>query len=1667
MLAKLFVLAAIVKSLAAEYIANDTQLLVDMQLAGEQVFNESFFYLFEGIQIHHYGCRFVIANKREVEGFSLNETITLSPLVPINQSMADAIKLVVEGEENEEIVEYWIDDGGDKTDFEVTMHINTSNLTTHMNLFYTEELADLTQLFNSPKSAKIKPIMRYQNEWPVQVYLSKTSNCLSEVGFEMPLEHTYRVFFKLSYFNKTTSAQFKRITLFEFDAKNMTKPEIVILLKSVEMVAMPMMNDLDRQFLVFVKNTSQVFLIDSLGSLGNNGKMSVSKLNLSVGREQLNLSMVRYMESQFLVFEARHEFKNSANKVVQNFFNYYVLHKMGEQLTVHTLQALKPMFRGVLVGSYFTLDMSQVLFDFLCPDLDEAEDETILSTLYFSPTAMAFEIFLENTKVSRKGDNHVNKSYHRVTTPTHVVEVFQAQKDLDKGVTNATVRVYSRASDAMLGQVHLNNSAPVAALKYIEVSNVILVKFANDTQYFKVDDASIAIELVVQRNDKFTEERFFANDGTLFFFAAQLICNSWVDKAEHQVFALEVRGIDTSLSSIYMFKGQDLRLNYNLVKGQTLILSKKKLCRQSFLDVKVESQTTVPIQDNMYMDPVKYSVTLPTHSLEQLFLFQHKKGKKLTSTLILDLDQKTSYYQLKGEKFEWKTNGADSRHISDISLLTPQFAFINISKNMYSLDIETIQERPLTTLGSYCLAVQKLRPRGIDDLMACITADKILFTYLSDRFSPQPLVLANLQKDVMAKLKDYSLIEVLYTMHMPNTLVLVTRSKKPPYANWFLVVDIMVSTSLTVSVRSDLEIKQLLPTESINKAHILDGWIILVTNSSSIYQYAISNMPGKSLLIVRYLRSVTLAAFFDAHTKVDIVLSNVVTLKQDGSSTFKKERLAVQRLILKVVITSSTFDNSQSTEVFENAIIMNHHLHVFDSFNWIFKPKQCSQLIMGPAYYTNDRKYSESIAFACVSDGKTRASKDPVQATVYRFKSYVPKFSIAEGHRTLDVLDGKADLRPNTTADFNLTCERQIAQSMYDKRHQGEGLKLQSKPYNMRLVYFDTNSPMRITAAAANQSLRLVRNESNSLLSVMYFSQKSSYTASIDQLFVGHVNQISLVCDSQIECEQGVITMTNPPTLKDLVRFSHKKEEHVFHFSVLITDRDMLLLMVGSDIEYTRLRLSDKQKTNALVRLGGLQTLCSEGESYKNYIMSVCLHSNFKNFIRVFDVTRDMTWFQMDIDTDAIRAINVIYANIEIEQDYLTILTYNPKFGRYLSGYLFKIVELSDNNSRPSDNTLKLNYLGETSMNDEVVHFKVYRETAEANKTTEKVYYWSTKRDNASHYRITVIGYQVNQIDSSIRLIKVCDQRSLSIGLKYQDDNDLEYLIDQGELVVLPREEGPYLDIVLSLPYADDFLIRMPQALLEDKGKSTADILDQVKFLRISNPFFGIKYDIPIKPMYQQDIYLMPTNHYGRTAVLIAFHLCAATRNKSEPIQEGSIDFSKLGVAQEASNYSSIYSYSVLKFDELIDSLHPAIYLSKRKAASSDEVTTVFVLFNDGSVRSLSISHRIQIQVNSTFVSSDKVKLIAKGPGNVQSVNVRLLDDDDGKTSLKVGLFHLSLIVIITTLVLCLTLFCRNSMASSRQPAETEAEPDESNKSGVDEQLIANNPANEDDESLD
>ena len=172
-----------------------------------------------------------------------------------------------------------------------------------------------------------------------------------------------------------------------------------------------------------------------------------------------------------------------------------------------------------------------------------------------------------------------------------------------------------------------------------------------------------------------------------------------------------------------------------------------------------------------------YKIRLPNLEVSMPVLFEQRANNRASTSLILDLAGKTSYYRLEGQTFKHAKDAQDSRNLSSVSMLSSGNAIINISKNIFSFDVNEIKERPLTGVGSFCVNVENIHSSDSASFLMCLTEDSVQIQYTREIFAAESTVLPFVGPDFGSILKRSMIVKMMYSLYFPSHIFVLAHTR--------------------------------------------------------------------------------------------------------------------------------------------------------------------------------------------------------------------------------------------------------------------------------------------------------------------------------------------------------------------------------------------------------------------------------------------------------------------------------------------------------------------------------------------------------------------------------------------------------------------------------------------------------------------------------------------------------------------------------------------------------------------------------------------------------------------------------------------------------------------------------------------------------------------------
>lgn len=245
-------------------------------------------------------------------------------------------------------------------------------------------------------------------------------------------------------------------------------------------------------------------------------------------------------------------------------------------------------------------------------------------------------------------------------------------------------------------------------------------------------------------------------------------------------------------------------------------------------------------------------------------------------------------------------------------------------------------------------------------------------------------------------------------------------------------------------------------------------------------------------------------------------------------------------------------------------------------------------------------------------------------------------------------------------------------------------------------------------------------------------------------------------------------------------------------------------------------------------------------------------------------------------------------------------------------------------------------------MNDESVSFKVYRANdkvlqrpvlQELESSVDRLYIWSLRRKSASSFDIRIQGYLLEpKLNEESRkrwfnVMPVCDDKRMELSFDLWNQSSSSYLLDQARLILMNVEDKQYYDMIIHLPFAHDYLLRVSSEKLENKDKKTLSIFNDARILVISNPFFGIRSSMQVRPIFVNSTYYVPSNYFPERSMIRCYYIDQKVKERANKPPENFLfnyrvksEEKKRSVIQEH-ELNTIYTFGLLRFQGLIQAV--------------------------------------------------------------------------------------------------------------------------------------------------
>ena len=178
---------------------------------------------------------------------------------------------------------------------------------------------------------------------------------------------------------------------------------------------------------------------------------------------------------------------------------------------------------------------------------------------------------------------------------------------------------------------------------------------------------------------------------------------------------------------------------------------------------------------------------------------------------------------------------------------------------------------------------------------------------------------------------------------------------------------------------------------------------------------------------------------------------------------------------------------------------------------------------------------------------------------------------------------------------------------------------------------------------------------------------RTMISESVIQFFQGNIFRARMECESFVECADGIV--------KSVGQVKNQKQNYKFNIDGLtrfsVTNRFGTTFVSENEI----IRVDEFQAATK-IDISGLLSNCSDTDIIEDYFVAICLHNDGSNYFRFMKTSDNFNWFDIRIQLPSTRSIKVSEIILQVRETYVTVLTYNIFFKRYLTVFVFKWVKL-------------------------------------------------------------------------------------------------------------------------------------------------------------------------------------------------------------------------------------------------------------------------------------------------------------------------------------------------------------------------------------------------------
>ena len=1495
------------------------------------------------------------------------------------------------------------------------------------------------------------------------------------------------------------------------------------LIEDIKMIPLSTINSVEKQFLIYIKNSSKIWVVTTY----TGGAQQSSNLTFFAETLPIVISNIMYIQNEFLFIEQEHVVRDAKLINVTTTMNHYVRVPLGLKVAPGLIKSAKKLTMGKYQCSYMNLDGSLMLFDFQIPDLDGTPGETPISTFFFSKFTEDFELYLEEVTQHQRNSTYIESTYKRFITKTYVVEFFNYADNVKDNRTYMSLT--NRRTNRALGLIMLPNPNKVYQIEQFPTEFTFFIKYTTDpknvTDYsgpsYNMTDATrsnghllsfglpnIIFEVIKPNttNNENNQKKVSArrrlqmniSSNPPFRVTLQVNCSTKenekpVEKFRTSIYLinpnseyfehLKQKDLNDNNSGLEKFNlsTNDLRIDGYFPSGIEVHLKMEKFLLGSFVYFSFNKAEPLKFTLNNNLRNEFFDMTLPMTNMSMPIFFESKKSRLITRNIIFDFATKTSYYRYNDGNFEFFKDAVDNRKISNIEIIGAEDALLNVSRNVFSLNVETLMEKPLTGIGSFCKKVVFCRINLMPEFTLCLTDTTIQAHYTFERFSAKQikLNLIDISNGLSETLKSQKIVNMMYTNYFPSHLYLLT----------------LDTTHLTYGITvfelypgMDLYIhkEQHVPLELLNQrlnnfkdefSHIecLEDYIIVVTKKNYFFSYNIrSSRTNNVKLTINMQRVSSLDEHFSAikykgkDYQIEPIIQKFEYVKLFSEPTvdnsYQAEKIYTERLVFMLNLRRlKEGQEIQDPYNFTSIIMFDHRKSSYEAFIPIVRGDDCLRIFMGPAILLEGEKQERSLVVVCITGNVTSGIQlkdtDTPAAKIGVLETLRNGIMSSDNYNLENFFKDFPDPESGKTARLS-----QINPLFYKGNHI---LEIMNNTKNisdssLKSVIFNRTVSMNFSETYAlfstqEKSLKTekVAHHNPTFNDIIGRGPRTVILREISDYYTGHIFETKVECESMIECRDlainGTVQLIDSRIVAEYPEYHLIDKYRVGYIKVPKSyneNYEMSYFHTKNNFSFTH------EKKKSTIQFPGLGESCTEFQMFELYMIGLCMNSGSQNYFRLFNLQEDMSYFDIKVELPSNRHIPIREISLSIEDNYMSLYSYNSFFKRYLTVYMFKLIQhpdaykyVSSTNTKvlrnPLINNFSIVHLKENPMNDESVAFRVFKITDDSEK--EKLYLWSLRRNEQNSLTVKIEGYLVTKqsnggVNISLTLEKVCDAKSLNIKFRLERQIGAEYLLDSGMILSLKSLNENYYDVILHLPYAQDYLLRFNKTILEDNrygkkfeigpreaSETTSEFKDNlVSILSISNPFFGSKFSSNFRPVLFEDMYFTGSNYYNpkMQSIIRCYYIGEEIRKKAKKssgnhlfnFTDKNLNDGKNNV--EESELETAYTFGLIRNPKLIILMRAQDHRANLQSSDLLNETKkgpvkLYIFFNNGSLVEAKVSRHLKLEINVEYLASQYIELKSQGPRALRRVKISITSNEYNWISVIVFMIHIVIIFIL------------------------------------------------------